>query len=57
MLIPTPKYAPADAYNNPYGYVAIELYNPYDQDISLKNWKIVAIDRRSQPAGWHQSAV
>ena len=34
---------------NPYGYVAIELYNPYDQDILLTNWKIVALDRRKDP--------
>ncbi|MEA2711024.1 MAG: hypothetical protein QOF78_3625 [Phycisphaerales bacterium] len=33
--------------SNPYGYVAIELYNPYPHDIYLTNWKIVAVDRRS----------
>ncbi len=36
---------------NPYGYVAIELYNPYNDDILLTNWKLVAIDRRSQSTG------
>ncbi len=29
-----------------YGYVAIELYNPYDDDIEMTNWKLVALDRR-----------
>jgi hypothetical protein len=44
-------YAAAGQFANPYGYVAIELYNPYPQDIILKNWKLVAIDRRDTEAG------
>lgn len=31
---------------NPKGYVAVELYNPYNQDISLDGWKLGIIDRR-----------
>ncbi|HEX8525270.1 MAG TPA: hypothetical protein VF669_23665 [Tepidisphaeraceae bacterium] len=29
-----------------HGYVAVELYNPYEEDIELTNWKLVALDRR-----------
>ncbi len=33
------------------GYVAVELYNPYDDDIEMTNWKLVAIDRRHDTKG------
>jgi hypothetical protein len=32
---------------NPNGYVAIELYNPFNQDISLMNWTLAVIDRHA----------
>jgi len=39
-----PNLTSGDA--NPKGYVAIELFNPYDHDISLRNWKLALVDRR-----------
>ena len=37
------------------GYIAIELHNPYDKDISLMNWQLATLPRRrrlpSPPAG------
>lgn len=37
---------PSGSVNNPKGYVAVELYNPYPFDISLENWCLATIDRR-----------
>jgi hypothetical protein len=35
---------------NPKGYIAVELYNPYPFDISLKDWFFVIVDRRDNGA-------
>lgn len=32
-------------YQNPNGYVAIELYNPYPVSVNIKGWVITSIDR------------
>ncbi|WP_428937572.1 hypothetical protein [Fontivita pretiosa] len=34
-----------------YGYVAIELYNPYPDEIDISGWAIAIIDRRRTDAG------
>jgi len=36
--------------SNPVPYVAVELYNPYDQPISLANWTLAAASRAGFPA-------
>lgn len=36
--------------SNPLPYVAVELYNPYDQPISLANWTLAAASRAGFPA-------
>jgi hypothetical protein len=47
----TEVFADTDTTLGGAGYVGIELYNPYDNDIELTNWKLVAIDRRHDISG------
>jgi hypothetical protein len=35
--------------SNAQGFIAIELYNPYQQSLTLRNWRIGVIDRRQNP--------
>ena len=46
-----PLVKPTTQFRNPRGFAAIELHNPYDFPIKLKDWKVVIIDRDKDMAG------